>query len=154
MLIKDIILLEKVQCRATKFIANDHESDYKARLLALHMLPLMYWLELQDIMFLVKQLQSPADNFNILDYVSFVNNSCRATRSSESNRLKVKYSRTTLTRYFYFHRVARLWNALPNIDLTQSPHTIKRHLIDLLWQHFQQHFSSDTLYLPFPMPLL
>ena len=37
-LLKDI---ENVQCRATKWILNDYTSDYKSRLIELHMLPLM-----------------------------------------------------------------------------------------------------------------
>ena len=52
-LIKDILLLEKVQRRATKFILNDYNSNYRDRLIKLCILPLMYWLELNDIMYLV-----------------------------------------------------------------------------------------------------
>ncbi len=37
-LIKHIELLERVQCRATKFILNDYELDYKSRLERLHLL--------------------------------------------------------------------------------------------------------------------
>ena len=40
--IKCIIFLEKVQRCATKFILNDYSSNYKYRLLTLHILPLMY----------------------------------------------------------------------------------------------------------------
>ena len=41
-LIQDILLLERVQRRATKYILNDYTSSYRARLLKLSMLPLMY----------------------------------------------------------------------------------------------------------------
>ena len=50
-LIKDILNIERVQRRATKYILNDYVSDYKTRLLKLKLLPLMYFLEIQDIMF-------------------------------------------------------------------------------------------------------
>ena len=50
-LMKDIILLERVQRRATKFIFNDYSSDYKSRLIKLGMLPLMCVYELADILF-------------------------------------------------------------------------------------------------------
>ena len=53
-LIKDISALERVQRRATKFILNDYSMDYKNRLLDLHILPLMYIYEINDIMFFVK----------------------------------------------------------------------------------------------------
>ncbi len=117
-LIKDIVTLEKIQRRSTKFITNNFESDYKSRLLSLHMLPLMYWLEIQDIMFLVIHLKDPVDNFDIKEYITFADHSgSTSTRSMTANRLKVRQIRTTLWHHFYFHRVARLWNALPVIDL-------------------------------------
>ena len=59
LLIKLIIMLENVQRRATKFITNDHSSNYKIRLQRLHLLPLMYWLELQELLYLIKNLQYP-----------------------------------------------------------------------------------------------
>ena len=56
---KDILLLEQVQRRATKFILNNYTMDYKARLFHLKLLPLMYVLELHDVLFLIKSLNSP-----------------------------------------------------------------------------------------------
>ena len=50
-LIKDIITIERIQCRATKYILNDYTSSYKSRLQQLNHLPLMYNFELQDLMF-------------------------------------------------------------------------------------------------------
>jgi len=55
-LIEDIALLEKVQRRTTKYISNDFTSDYKSRLLALNLLPLMQYYDLLDILFLIKCL--------------------------------------------------------------------------------------------------
>ena len=51
---RDIISLERVQRRATKYILNDYTSDYKSPLLSLHLLPLMYYSELCDLMFSLK----------------------------------------------------------------------------------------------------
>ena len=67
-LIKDIKKLEKPQRRATKFILGYHLSglDYKDCLIQLNLLPLMYFFELTDIMFLVNSLKNPSDRFNIL----------------------------------------------------------------------------------------
>ena len=60
-LVKDIENLERIQRRATKYIVGNNQMDYKSRLrlLSVHLLPLMYWLELQDVMFLVKCLRQP-----------------------------------------------------------------------------------------------
>ena len=48
-LIKDIVILERTQRRATKFILNDYSSNYKSRLLNLNILPLMYQYDYYDI---------------------------------------------------------------------------------------------------------
>ena len=48
-LLQDITALEKVQRRATKYIVNDSSLNYKDRLMKLNMLPLMYLLEIADI---------------------------------------------------------------------------------------------------------
>ena len=71
-LIKDIIKLERVQRRSTKFILKDYESDYKCKLTSLNLLPLMLWFELQDLTLLVKSYKEPMDNVNIHEYVESV----------------------------------------------------------------------------------
>ena len=86
-LIKDIELLERVQRRATKFITENYEVSYKNRLLSLGLLPLMYWFELLDIMFLVHTLKNPPDNFDIYDHITFTNSDERSTRSSAVHHL-------------------------------------------------------------------
>ncbi len=109
-LIKDIENLERIQRRATKYIVGNNLKDYKSRL-STHLLPLMHWLELQDIMFLVKCLQQPTANPEIAKLVSF---SCSNTRAGQTgNRLKTKLNRTTSSRHFYISRIVRLWNAFP-----------------------------------------
>ena len=45
--------------------------DYKLRLIEINLLPLMFWYELQDILFAVKCLLDPPDNFNLYNYVKF-----------------------------------------------------------------------------------
>ena len=39
---KDIVCLEKVQRRASKYMLGDRESDYRSILITLKLLPLMY----------------------------------------------------------------------------------------------------------------
>ena len=50
-LIKDIVSLQKVQRRATKFILKDFSSDYKSRHLILNIFPLMLLYEYYGIIF-------------------------------------------------------------------------------------------------------
>ena len=70
-LIKDIKKLEQLQCRARKYILSDYISDYKTRLIHLRLLPLMYIFEISDILYFIKNLKHPTNNFNINTYVSF-----------------------------------------------------------------------------------
>jgi len=57
-LIKDILSLEQIQCRATKYILNDYTICYRAWLIKLKLLPLIYLFELQDILFAVKSIKN------------------------------------------------------------------------------------------------
>lgn len=141
MLIKDIQLLEQVQRRATKFITNDYAADYKERLKRLKLLPLMHWYELQDIMFLVKTIKNPPDNFNVYDHLSF---SSSTTRAASLHHMKAKFCRLSVTRHFYFNRVTRLWNSLPKINLSLSETSIRKHVRDHLWNHFTQFFNPSN----------
>ena len=55
-----------------KYIFNDFASIlFKTRLINLNLLPLMYQLDLYDILFFVKSFQNPTASFNIRNYVDF-----------------------------------------------------------------------------------
>ena len=139
-LLKDIQSIERIQRRATKYILNDYDSDYRSRLLSLNMLPLMYWLDLQDLVFLVKCLKDPNDTLNIHQYITFVSSS---TRAGTNNNLCHKFSRLNSTRHFYFVRIVRLWNAIPNgiLDSNLTVQTNKLRLREYLWEHFARNFN-------------
>ena len=119
---KDIINLERIQCRATKHILNDYISCYKDRLLSLKLLPLMYIFELQDILFAIKSLKSPTNQFNINNYITF---NSSTTRSGASNKLVIPQHLNKTARLSYFHRLPSLWNAMPIIDINTSYTTLR-----------------------------
>lgn len=97
-LLKDIILIENVQCRATNWILNIYTSDYKCRLIELHILPLMMVFEICNLYFFLKSLRSPSEAFNILICVSFSSN---PTQSFGIN-LRHQLSRSNFSHHFYF----------------------------------------------------
>ena len=138
-LIKDVIQLERVQRRATKFILNDYQSSYGSRLLTLHLLPLMYLFELHDIIFLIKSLKNPTPFFNIYNFVEFCSTS---SRSSQANKLTHHRSPNLITHHLFFKRVSRLWNVLPIIDLSLPTSTLYTRLKRYFWNHFENYFDS------------
>ena len=140
-LLKDIIILERVQRRSTCFILNDYKSNYKSRLLKLNLLPLMYMLDYYDIMFFVTSLKNPSTHFNIQDYVKF---SSFNTRSSTTNKLCYTFSPNNTSRHFYFTRLPRTWNSLPVINLNLSIANIKSQIKAALWNHFLCNFDSEN----------
>ena len=143
LLIKDIVCLERVQRRATKFILNDYSSNYKTRLIKLHLFPPMRWYELLDNLYLIKHIKEPADNFDLASFISFSNSSTRAAHASKLNH---NISRFTTTRHFYFNRIARLWNKLPHLDInTASFFSLKRTIVSFLWDQFFDSFNPDLI---------
>ena len=66
------------------------------------------------------------------------------TRSSTHNKLKHRLHSTNLNRNSYFHRLPRLWNALPVINTNLSIVTIKAKLKKFMWNHFVTHFDDDN----------
>ena len=126
-LTKDINVMESLQHRATKYILNDYNSDYRTRLIKLHLLPIAMLLELNDICFFITSLKNP-DSFDILDFVSFSSN---PTRSRSHSKLVQPVIKSNRDKQLYFNRLPYLWNSLPIIDLSLFLDSIKRNLKEL-----------------------
>ena len=110
--------LERIQRRATKFILAlpfRTEESYKSRLVTLKLLPLCYWHEYLDILFLFKcahgliksdilpeQIDSLTTTFNL-----------RSTNNSIIT-YNIPKVRTLCHQNSYFVRVSRVWNTLPD----------------------------------------
>lgn len=139
--IKDIIRLENLQRRATKYILHDYISDYKTRLIALKLLPLMTWFEYNDVVFYFSCTKSITERFNIFEYVTF---SDRNTRSSTRSTMIHHQARTNSSRHFYFNRLPRIFNALPSFDFAVSVNQIKSHLKKFLWDNFIFNFDPGN----------
>ena len=112
--------------------------SYQTRLLKLKLLPLMYLFELQDVLFAIKSLNEPTNQFSITKYITF---SSASTRSGTNNNMQ---HLNNMSRHSYFHRLPNLWNALPIIDIKLPFHTIKSQLKSHLYSHFTKHFDSDN----------
>ena len=113
---------------------------------------------MMDILFFGSCLKRPSSHFNILNYVTSTNTS---TRSSGCFKLVQHLSKTTKERHFYLHRLPRLWNSLPVINIQCLLKSIKRKLLIIsmepLYSSLQPRHSYSaliTLYVPAPPVLL
>ena len=104
-LIRDITLIKQIQRRATKFILNDYSTNYFNRLKQLNLLPLMYILELNEIVFILKSLKHPSPSFNITDFISFADGNIRS--STRGKMIHVRNNNNT-SRHFFFNRIPQL----------------------------------------------
>ena len=111
--------------------------------MSLHLLPLMMMYEINDIMFFIKQLKNPTDSFDIRNYVEFCSSSYKS-RSTSTSKLKHQLPYSSAHSHFYFNRLPRLWNYLPQINLNLSVDTIKKRLMEYFWSHFLQHFDPSN----------
>ena len=137
-LIKNIQSIEKIQRRATKYILNDYSSDYKLRLLSLNMLPLMYWLDLQYLVFLVKCLKDSHNTSNIYRYVNFVGSN--RTRASTNSKLQHKFARLSTTRHALLLYLCCLYLEFTFLGYCrfEPVQSNKVRIRNFLWKHFEQ----------------
>jgi len=110
-LIKEIVLLKRVQRRAAKFILNNYTIQTTKQ----------DWLS-----------KDPHWQFNVYNHIHFNDSHTR----SSSSKLCHKYFDNVVSANSYFCRIPRLWNVLPIIDLTLSFTTIKCKLYTFLWNYF------------------
>ena len=142
-LIRDSRRLEQIQRRASKFLVSS-DLDYKTRLIVSNLLPLSLWLEAQDILLLIKMLNGPPDNFHLDDYIVVVSSNTRASTSNHLKRVQPTIPRLNSTKFFYFNRVVKIWNALPPLDLALPYTTIKKQILSIFWQYFLHTYDVDT----------
>ena len=106
-------------------------TNYKARLVKLKLLPLIYWYQFQDLLLFVKWPKEQPDNFNISNYVTFAKSQ---TRFYCSNKLIINHCQTSTTSHFYFNCIVH-W-------LVEC---------DFQYWHISPILFHQTLYLLLPM---
>ena len=109
---KGIEKLERVQRRATKFILKT-EDTYACRLNKLNLLSLEKRRLLADVTFLYKALNGIID-INVEPYVDFYKETDHYSfRHNDKLTLKMRYARTNVLKFSFFHRVVGTWNSFP-----------------------------------------
>ena len=108
--------IERVQRRASKFILDLPflcKESYRERLLSIDILPICYWHEFLDLVFLFKATNGIVCVSH--DVLPVRIGSTRVTRASASNAksFRPKKCRTSTYQQSFFVRTSRIWNALP-----------------------------------------
>lgn len=137
--------LEKVQKRCTRWISSDWKSNYKQLLLKCNLLPLSLYLQLQDILFLMKCMGGRFD-YNFDRYLC-VRDHPRPVRSDNYLTFAHRNPRSTICQQSFFTRTMALINRLPNSLNFQEPEGLKARILKHLWSHFEKNYNelvSDT----------
>ncbi len=142
--------LERIQRRATKFILAlpfDSDTPYKTRLASLRILPLSYWHEYLDIVYLFKCTHGFVKTDILPEKVDSIT-STRNLRSTNNSIItyKVPKARTLCHQNSYMVRVSRVWNSLP--DELREPdisfYTFKSRLFDYYYSATLTVFDHEN----------
>ena len=135
--------------QTSNYLLNDYTSNFKARLIALQLLPLVYLLELDDILFCLSRIKSPP----FISPSLILSPSISMPQICYSlEKVAYPYSKTNHSKHFYFNKLPRLWNALPPIDLEASIITTKKKLKDLFYNYFINFDSINSCSYHFQCP--
>jgi hypothetical protein len=127
---------------ATRFILREFELDYKCRLIQLKLLPLFYFLEYLDLLFLFRCINGEI-LLDISRFVPFSHSKTRCGTSGMDSRLN--FAPTSTFRESFFIGICPMWNALP-LDIRTSERTsvFKTWLKKLLFARLQCTFDSEN----------
>ncbi len=131
--------LERIQRRATKFVLSlpfQTDMPHKTRLAALKMLPVCYWHEYLDILFLFKCTHGLVKTDTLPEEVDTLTSTINL-RSLNNSLLKynIPEVRTLSHQNSYLVRVLRVWNSLP--DELRKP--------ELSFQNFKSLTAKQNL---------
>ena len=135
----NLILVENIRRRATRFILRNSNLCYKA-----HLLPLSYWLEYLDLVFFFKCLHGLIDfTHEFSYYFSFLKGNTRC--ASSGLHLKLNACRTSSFRDFYFNRITLMWNSFPkNIKDSDTISSFKSKLKSFYFTKLLNAFDRDN----------
>ena len=141
--------LESLQRRATKYILclpYDTTITYKDRLLKLDLLPMSYWHEYLDVLYLYK-LASGMLSLKLHDFLK-VKQPLRVTRRSNPSSglmFDIPKARTVTYQSSYFIRTARIWNELPSsIRLLETLCQFKNSLLKYYKDCLKTIYDTDN----------
>ena len=148
----DLKLIEGVQRRATKFILNDYNSDYKERLAQTKLLPLSFYKEYRDMCFIYKGIHGYY-KIDLNDHLTFQNTLFQRTKHSQNkNEFKIRtpMGRTERRAAFFFIRIVIPWNSIPSkirLSMSTNKHIwpFRKRLLEYYDERVKASFLSENL---------
>jgi hypothetical protein len=142
---QNILLIERLQRSATRYILQQPDLDYKDRLKELKLLPLTYRREYLDTCMFYKCMNG-LQILNINDYVQFTNENAAFTRTRlDKSRLRVPKTNTVLYQRTYFNRIVHIWNTLPeSIRSNNETNTFKKQAYDFYVNMLHNYFDCNN----------
>ena len=144
--VKDIVLLERIQRHATKYILNDtSDLSYKDRCITLNIwMALCYRREILDLCFMYSYLTGKI-SCDYSYYVQLVSSSS-GLRSADNGLLLVKpFCKTVHYQSTYFNRITYILNKLPHeVRSTESMYLFKKKLNEFYHLELQNFFNIDN----------
>ena len=126
--------------RRDAWLAMAHAS----RLVSLNLLPISYWLECRDLLFLYKGVNGLL-NFPLSNFIRFSTGRTRSAASSLNLRHFLRFH-TSLFRDSYFITIVYLWNDLPlSIRQTPSIKLCKTRLYEHYLKKLDCDFETDRI---------
>ena len=145
--IRNILLLESIQRRATKFICKLSKTDhysYRDRFVHLNLLLLSYWLEYLDLVFFFK-CKSNDNSIKLDNYMSFCTGTSRRSTTGLYLRLKT-IPKTSTLRDSYSPRIVLMWNGLPDdVKSCASLSSFKCRLKNFFFNRLRVLFDQDNI---------
>jgi hypothetical protein len=132
--------LESVQRAACRWILTDYEAPYTTLLQRLNMLPLCFYLEISDLLFLAKI----TDGYYDVDWADYYTLAPpqRPIRHSHPMIFSIPRSRLAKTSDRFFERTPRLANHI-SVDIC-NPTGLKGRLIRLYWELFNTSYDEHN----------
>ena len=129
---KDIIILEKVQRRATKLLAGITNLSYEERLRILQLTTLEDRRLRGDLIEMYKIL----NGLDSLNFESLFTRRVYQGLRGHTHMLEVKRCNYNIRKYFFSNRVICMWNSLPNyIVSAPSVNCFKKYYDDYYFGH-------------------
>ena len=135
--------VERVQRRATSLIMRNPELSYKSRLLGLKLLPLSYFHEYLDLLFLFHCLKGEI-RFNIFQFVNIsTSTTCPGSYGLDLGLLS---ERTSTFRNSFSVLIFPIWNSLPiNICSSCTTSAFKLRLKRLFLDRLDHTFDVENI---------